>query len=88
MKLSKCGRYWFREQDPASPDKESLREEIDSHVEDFLARGGSIKKLSHYDFANKESPLNEQEYKDFFKRNLSFGNKKKIRFNGSIRRGE
>ena len=88
MKLSECGRYWLPAQEPAFPDKDSLREEIHSHVEDFLARGGSIEKLSHHNFANKESSLNEQEYKDFFKRNLSFGNRSKIRFNGRIRRGE
>lgn len=87
-KLSACGRFWLPAQESPYPDKEAERQELHSQIEDFLARGGSIEKLSHTDFANKETPLNEQEYKDFFKRNLSFGNRTKIRFNGRIRRGE
>ena len=88
MKLSDCGRFWLPAQEAAYPDKEAERQELHSHIEDYLARGGSIEKLSHTDFASKEATLNEAEYKEMFKRNLSFGNRSKPRFNHKIRRGD
>lgn len=87
MKLSECGRFWLPAQESAYPDKEAERQELHSHIEDFLARGGSIERLSHTDFATKEATLNEEQYREMFKRNLSFGNRTKVRFNGRIRRG-
>jgi len=88
MRLSDCGRFWLPATDQAYPDKEIERQELHSHIEDYLARGGSIEKLSHTDFATKEATLNEEQYKEMFKRNLSFGRKRNIKFNRKIRRGD
>lgn len=88
MKLSECGRFWLPAQESAYPDKEAERQELHSQIEDFLARGGSIEKLSHTNFATKETTLNEEQYRAMFKRNLSFGHKRNLKFNHKIRRGE
>ena len=88
LRLSPCGRFWLPATDQAYPDKELERQEIHSHIEDYLARGGSIEKLSHTDFATKEATLNEEQYREMFKRNLSFGHKRNLKFNSKIRRGE
>lgn len=88
MKLSECGRFWLPAQEPAYPDKEAERQELHAQIEDFLARGGSIERLSHTDFAIKEATLNDEQYREMFKRNLSFGHKRNLKFNHKIRRGD
>lgn len=88
MKLSDCGRFWLPAQESVFPDKETERQELHAQIEDYLARGGTIEKLSHTDFATKEATLNEEQYKEMFKRNLSFGNRSKPRFNHKLRRGD
>jgi hypothetical protein len=85
MKLSKCGRYWLPADEMPFPDKESARKELHSQIEDYLARGGSIERLSHTNFA--ETPRSGEEYRDMFKANLSFGHKRnrKIQFNHKLK---
>lgn len=85
MKLSPCGKFWYPANESPYPDKELERQELRQHIEDFLARGGSIEKLSHTDFATKEATLNEEQYREMFKRNLSFGHKRNLKFNHKIR---
>lgn len=87
LKYSDCGRYLVQVTD-VQTDKAAAREEINGHIEEFLAQGGSIDKLSHADFACKEAQLNGEEYKQMFKSNLSFGHKRNLKFNHKLRRGE
>ncbi len=85
QKLSICGRYWLPAEEVAYRNKADERQDIQKDVEDFLARGGSIDKLSHS--GQSQDPNTEAEYRDMFKQNLSFGHKRnrKIQFNHKLR---
>lgn len=89
LRYSECGRFLLPVND-ATTDKSAAREEINNLVKEYLAKGGSIEKLSHTDFVCKEAKLNAEEYRQMFKRNLSFGHKRNTKpgpfFNHKLRR--